>query len=125
MSCGKTHTRRQAHNHRRQQVVKRHQVQKHKRIVIVQSINGPKKRRTVVKKRVKKRVQARGFIFSMKALKAWERKHPFKNNTFCQMKFRYARWTKAQMAAWDKTHPFKPFTQAQMEAWFKAHPFKN
>lgn len=116
MSCGKTHTRRQAHQHRRKAVV-----QRHKRIVIVQSINGPKKRRKAVKKKINKRVQARGFIFSMKALKAWERKHPFKNNNFCRVKLRYAAWTKAQQAAWDKKHPFKPWTEAQWQAWFKKH----
>lgn len=87
----------------------------------------------MIKKRIAAKQQVRVYYYSLKALQAWERKHPFKNNTFCFSKLRYAAFTKAQMAQWFKSHPFKSnykftnksYTAAQWKAWDKAHPFYN
>lgn len=119
MSCGKTHTRRQVHQHRRQHVMKR-------RGFVQQIMQAkPKRRHVTVVRRRKHVIARRKFKFNLKQLQAWERKHPFKNNANCHFKLRYAAFTKAQMAEWFKKHPFKPYTQAQISAYYRTHPFKK
>lgn len=107
MSCGKTPTRRQEHGKRRVSVAKKHAgkignhrvtppARGHKRIVIVRHVPPPLPRpKQKVTPSPRKMAHSKLSARERRALRAWERRHPFK------------RMTRAQFRAWERAHPLK------------------
>lgn len=109
MSCGRTPTRRQEHGKRRMSAASRHAgkiarhkvappVTGHKRIVITRHVPAPlPKPKQKVTPVPRKMAQPRMSPAELRALRAWERRHPFKDK----------RMTRAQFLAWERAHPLR------------------
>lgn len=98
MSCGKVHTRRQAHAVRRVKVTARHSVPVKRR-----AVTPVKKKIVKAKKTTRVVVKVKKKAFSLAALRAWEKKHPFT----CHVKTRTAAVVRKKTAQKKLAAPFR------------------